>query len=60
MAEMSMGELRQALLQCETVKYDYVHLYENEYKRSEHLQKRIDVLKGAQRNAQLEFRGCID
>ena len=60
MAEMSTGELKQALLQCEAVRHDFAHLYEAEYKRCEHLQKRINLLKSAQRKAHLEFRGCVE
>ena len=59
MTEMSLGELRQALLQCEEVKHDFVQLYDEEYQRSKKLQERIEVLKKAQRAAHLEFRGYI-
>ena len=60
MRDMSLGELRQALLKSEKVKHDFVLLYENEYNRSKKLQNRIDVLKNAQRAAHLEFRGLIE
>ena len=60
MSYMSLGELRQALMQCEELRYDYVQLYKTEYQRCEKLQERINVLKKAQRAAQMPFMGDID
>ena len=59
MCDMSLGELRQALMQCEELRYDYVQLYNNEYQRCEKLQERINVLKKAQRAAYVPFKGNI-
>ena len=57
---MTLGELRQYLLQTTEELNDYLNLYSNEYKRSSQLQSRIDRLKLSQRNAHLEFRGFIE
>lgn len=57
---MTLGELRQYLLQTTEELNDYLNLYSNEYKRSSQLQSRIDRLKLAQQNAHLEFRGLIE
>ncbi len=59
MQDMTLGELRQALLQTNEELNDYIHLYKQEYDRSSQLQIRIERLKQIQRNAQLEFRGYI-
>ena len=58
--DMTLGELRQLLLQTTEELNDYVNLYSKEYKRSSQLQSRIDSLKQAQRNAHLEFRGIVE
>ena len=58
--DMTLGELRQLLLQTTEELNDYVKLYSDEYKRSSQLQSRINRLKQAQRKAHLELRGFIE
>ena len=58
--DMTLGELRQLLLQTTEELNDYMNLYSEEYKHSSQLQNRIDRLKKAQKNAQLEFRRIVD
>lgn len=58
--DMTLGELRQLLLQTTEELNDYMSLYREEYKRSSQLENRIDRLKQAQKNAHLEFRGFVE
>ena len=58
--DMTLGELRQLLLQTTEELNDYMNLYSEEYKRSSQLENRIDRLKQAQKNAHLEFRGFVE
>ncbi len=58
--DMSLGELRQLLLQTTEELSDYRDLYNKEYEHSNALQNRINRLKQAQRNANMEFRGLIE
>jgi len=60
MLDLTKGELRQALKQCVEKLEDYIELYNHEYDHSTQLQNRIDRLKVAQREAQLEFRGFVE
>jgi len=60
MLDLTLGQLRQALKQSSEMLEDYVVLYNKEYDRSTQLQNRIDRLKQAQRNAQLEFKGMVE
>ena len=58
--DMTLGELRQALLRTSEELNDYMDLYNKEYERSKSLRNRVDKLKHAQSMAHLEFRGFIN
>lgn len=60
MHDMTLGELRQALLRTSIELNDYIDLYNKEYQQSTFLQSRIDNLKCTQRNAHLPFKGLIE
>jgi len=60
MHKFTKGELSQALKRCSEKLEDYIELYNKEYKRSNQLQDRVDKLKRAQRNAQMEYKGIVE